>query len=107
MKLLSMHNTIQGGGISELVEGYDREKLVKAIQKQKFGELEKFALNNVGNKKVFKLREVLYAYGPVHLTMYMVGVCGRKIKVKLNTFDFPDGEHRVGIEFVEVLKWDE
>jgi hypothetical protein len=39
--------------------------------------------------------------------MYMVGVCGRRIKVKLNTFDFPDGEHRVGIEFIEVLKWDE
>ena len=107
MKLLSISSTIQGGGISELVEGYDKERLAKAIQKKKFGELEKFALTNVGNEKVFKLREVLYTYDPVHLTMYMVGVCGRKIKVKLNTFDFPDGEHRVGIEFIEVLKWDE
>lgn len=90
-----------------LIEGYDKEKLEKIIQKKKFGELEKFALNNVGNKKVFKLRQVLEMFDPVHLTMYMVGVCGRRIKVKLNTYDFPDGEHRVGIEFTEVLKWDE
>ncbi|MFW9810308.1 MAG: hypothetical protein ACFFE6_13100 [Candidatus Thorarchaeota archaeon] len=90
-----------------MIEGYDRESLVKAIQKAKFGELERFALDNVGNKKIFKLREVLQQFDPVHLSMYMVGVCGRKIKVKLNTFDFPDGEHRVGIEFIEVLKWDE
>ncbi|MFW9980630.1 MAG: hypothetical protein ACFFE3_01775 [Candidatus Thorarchaeota archaeon] len=90
-----------------MIEGYDRDRLVKAIHKAKFGELEKFALDNVGNKKIFKLREVLHQFDPVHLSMYMVGVCGRRIKVKLNTFDFPDGEHRVGIEFIEVLKWDE
>jgi hypothetical protein len=39
--------------------------------------------------------------------MYMIGVCGRKILVEIDTFDFPDGEHRVGIEFVEVMKMDE
>lgn len=90
-----------------MIEGYDKDSLEKIIQKKKFGELEKFALNNVGTKKIFKLREVLEMFDPVHLTMYMVGVCGRRIKVKLNTYDFPDGEHRVGIEFTEVLKWDE
>lgn len=86
-----------------MIQGYDRDKLVKSIEKRKFGELEKFALDNAGNEKIFKLREVLERFDPVHLTMYMVGVCGRKIKVKLNTFDFPDGEHRVGIEFTEVV----
>ncbi|MGD9395749.1 MAG: hypothetical protein PVJ05_04925 [Candidatus Thorarchaeota archaeon] len=86
-----------------MIQGYDRDKLVKSIEKKKFGELEKFALDNAGSKKTFKLREVLERFDPVHLTMYMVGVCGRKIKVKLNTFDFPDGEHRVGIEFTEVV----
>ena len=86
-----------------MIEGYDKDRLVKAIQKKKFGELEKFALDNAGSKKIFKLREVLYFFDPVHLSMYMVGVCGRKIKIKLSTFDFPDGEHRVGIEFVEVV----
>lgn len=91
----------------KMIEGYNRDTLVKSIQKKKFGELEKFALDNAGNMKIFKLREVLARFDPVHLTMYMIGVCGRRIKVKLNTFDFPDGEHRVGIEFIEVLKWDE
>ena len=90
-----------------MIEGYDKEKLAKVIQKKKFGDLERFALDSAGNTKVYKLREVLQAFDPVHLTMYMVGVCGRKIKVKLNTFDFPDGERRVGIEFIEVLKLDE
>ncbi|MFX1481868.1 MAG: hypothetical protein ACFFCP_01620 [Promethearchaeota archaeon] len=90
-----------------MIEGYEKEALVRAIQKKKFGELEKFALDNVGNGKIFKLRQVLEQFDPVHLSMYMVGVCGRKIKVRLNSFDFPDGEYRVGIEFIEVLKWDE
>jgi len=86
-----------------MIVGYEREELVRSTPKKKFGELEKFALDNAGNNKTFKLREVLNFFDPVHLTMYMVGVCGRKIKIKLNTFDFPDGEHRVGIEFVEVV----
>jgi hypothetical protein len=90
-----------------MIEGYDKERLTKVTQKKTFGQLERFALDSAGNTKVYKLREVLQAFDPVRLTMYMVGVCGRRIKVKLNTFDFPDGERRVGIEFIEVLKWDE
>ncbi|MFX1604954.1 MAG: hypothetical protein ACFFDD_03535 [Promethearchaeota archaeon] len=93
--------------MASTIEGYDRDRLVRAIEKKKFGELEKFALNNAGNHKVYKLRQVLEMFDPVHLSLYMVGVCGRRIKVKLNTYDFPDGEHRVGIEFLEVLKWDD
>jgi len=64
-----------------MIVGYEREELVKTIIKKKFGELEKFALDNAGSKKIFKLREVLYFFDPVHLSMYMVGVCGRKIKI--------------------------
>ena len=90
-----------------LPKGYDKEELEKNIAKKQFGELEKFALDNVGNGKVFKLREVLYDFDPVHITLYMVGICGRRIKVKLNTFAFPDGEYRVGIEFIDVVKMDE
>ncbi|KXH70891.1 MAG: hypothetical protein AM326_12195 [Candidatus Thorarchaeota archaeon SMTZ-45] len=87
--------------------GYDEKDLEKWKTKESFQSLEKFALKSVGNKKVYKLRELLYNFDPIHLTMYMLGVCGRKILVKIDTFDFPDGERRVGIEFVEIMKMNE
>ena len=87
--------------------GYDETDLGGTKGRSGFRQLERFALQSVGNKKVYKLREVLYTFDPVHLTMYMIGVCGRKILVEIDTYDFPDGEHRVGIEFVEVMKMDE
>ena len=86
---------------------YEEKHLEKTKGRGGFRELEKFALKSVGNKKVYKLRELLHIFDPVHLTMYMVGVCGRKILVEIDTFDFPDGEHRVGIEFVELMKMNE
>lgn len=87
--------------------GYDEQDLNRTKGRGGFQKIEKFALKCVGNKKVYKLREILYSFDPVHLTMYMLGACGRKIAVELNTFDFPDGERRVGIKFVEILKMDE
>ena len=87
--------------MSEIIS-YEKEELNRMKQNRKFGELEKFALDNAGNGKVYKLRELLYKFEPIILHLYMVGVCGNRIKVKLTTFDFPDGEHRVGIEFSEV-----
>jgi len=86
---------------------YDGKDLVKWKNKDSFQPLEKFALKNIGNKKIYKLRELLYNFEPVHLTMYMLGVCGRKILVEIDTYDFPDGERRVGIEFVEIMKMNE
>jgi hypothetical protein len=96
-------------GVEKMIEpkAYEEKDLVKTKGRGGFQKLEKFALKSVGNKKIYKLREVLYEHDPVHLTMYMIGVCGRKILVEIDAFDFPDGEHRVGIEFVEILKMDE
>jgi len=86
---------------------FDEPDLIRTKGRGGFQKLERFALKSVGNEKVYKLREILYTFDPVHLTMFMLGVCGRKIMVELNTFDFPDGERRVGIKFVEILKMDE
>ncbi len=86
---------------------YEKKDLGKTKGRGGFQKIEKFAIKSVGNKKVYKLREILDHFDPVHLTMYMLGVCGRKILVEIDTFDFPDGEHRVGIEFAEILKMDE
>jgi len=93
--------------LPDTIRGYDKEELVKSIYKKQFVGLEKFALDAAGNGKIYKLRQILAEFDPVHLSMYMVGVCGRQIRVKLNSFDFPDGEHRVGIEFIEVIKRDD
>ncbi|MFW9944520.1 MAG: hypothetical protein ACFFB7_05935 [Candidatus Sifarchaeia archaeon] len=86
--------------------GYSKDDL-EPLPRGKFPNLERFAFNNVGTGKVFKLREVIAAFEPVHFNLYMVGVCGRRIKVKLRSWTFPDGEVRVGIEFVEVVNWDD
>ena len=85
--------------INELHE-YSKDEVVKAKTAKNFNTFQAFAIAKHGNKKVYKLRELLSLFDPVHFQMFIVGACTRTIKVKLNTFEFPDGERRVGIEFV-------
>ena len=85
-----------------MIKGYEINELVKSHTKKNIHEMQAFVISKIGNGKIYKLREFLNVFDPIHVNMFMVGVCSRTVKVRLSTFDFPDGDHRVGIEFVSM-----
>ena len=88
--------------VRTMIKGYEKNELVKSRTKKNINEMQAFVISKIGNGKVYKLREFLNEFDPIHMNMFMVGVCSRTVKVRLGTFDFPDGDHRVGVEFVSM-----
>jgi len=91
-------------------KAYEKKDLIKITDAQKLSELDKFVFNNIGNGKVFKLREILQEFEPMYLIVQTTAR-GRKYLLRLRTYDFPadeengiEEERRVGIEFVKEIE---
>lgn len=82
---------------------YEKNELIKVSENKMLKELDKFVYSNIGTNKVYKLREILEKFEPIHMLVF-AGSRGHRILVKLQTYDFPDGERRVGIEFIRMLE---
>jgi len=93
---------------------YEKEDVVKTTELNMLNALDKFIFDVIGNKKVYKLREILEEFEPITMIIG-TNTRGYNIIVKLQTFDFPPvfdkegkeivpSERRVGIEFIKELK---
>lgn len=85
-----------------MIAEYEKDELMKTRSKKDINEMQAFVISKIGNDKIYKLREFLNKFDPIQVHLFMVGVCSRTVKIRLSTYDFPDGEHRVGIEFLRM-----